>query len=144
MVSALIVAVTRYLHVTFLAIFPVLHVSPGWRWWRADVEGQSLRPPWGLATRGRRKLRLAARRRADWRVRGRPSGLWRPWEGNWATSLGVGARNPGRIMEAGGPFSHAQINETPRCKRRKINAQMLELDGWISKARALLAPPPGR
>jgi hypothetical protein len=22
----------RYLHVTFLAIFPVLHVSPGWRW----------------------------------------------------------------------------------------------------------------
>jgi hypothetical protein len=24
--------VTRYLHVTFLDIFPVLHVSPEWRW----------------------------------------------------------------------------------------------------------------
>ena len=29
-------------------------------------------------------------------------------------------------------------------KRRKINARMLELDGWISKARTQLVPPPGR
>ena len=29
-------------------------------------------------------------------------------------------------------------------KRRKINARMLELDGWISKARTQLTPPRGR
>src|SRR5215470_16668538 len=62
----------RYLHVTFLAISPVLHVSPG----GGGVEGRrrgSIPPTLrGLAARGRRKLKLVA---AEGRLAGAGSTL---------------------------------------------------------------------